>query len=309
MFPEHTDVSYKAAARMGAGIVECDVTFTADGKLVCRHDECDLSTTTNITSTPLNGACTIPWSPGIQSPKCCTSDISSNQFKILSPKMDASVPGALTPQIYQGGTADWRTDLYVGRANVMTLKESIALNESLGVKHTPELKAGDPARIKRVFGSQANYAKAMVETFIQAGISPKNVFMQSFNLDDVLYWVKYYPAFGRQAVYLDDVDPTTVPATPRLTVQELRDIRNKGVRTLAPPMWALLAVQNGQIVPSQYAKDIQAADLDIIAWTFERADLRKGVPRTTGITSSIPTARSSRRTAICTRRWTCSPSK
>lgn len=27
-FPEHTKESYEAAARMGAGIVECDVTFT-----------------------------------------------------------------------------------------------------------------------------------------------------------------------------------------------------------------------------------------------------------------------------------------
>ena len=38
-FPEHTRESYEAAARMGAGIVECDVTFTADGALVCRHAE------------------------------------------------------------------------------------------------------------------------------------------------------------------------------------------------------------------------------------------------------------------------------
>ena len=36
-FPEHTKESYKAAARMGAGIVECDVTFTKDEQLVCRH--------------------------------------------------------------------------------------------------------------------------------------------------------------------------------------------------------------------------------------------------------------------------------
>jgi hypothetical protein len=29
-FPEHTKESYMAAAKMGAGIVECDVTFTKD---------------------------------------------------------------------------------------------------------------------------------------------------------------------------------------------------------------------------------------------------------------------------------------
>ena len=49
------------------------------------------------------------------------------------------------------------------------------------------------------------------------------------------------------------------------------------MRILAPPIPALLEVNDsGKIVPSQYARDIRAADLDIIAWTFERSDLRSG---------------------------------
>src|SRR5262245_44849463 len=52
-FPEHTLESYEAAARMGAGIVECDVTFTKDLELVCRHAQNDLHTTTNILVPPL----------------------------------------------------------------------------------------------------------------------------------------------------------------------------------------------------------------------------------------------------------------
>ena len=47
-FPEHTKESHEAGARMGAGILECDVTFTSDRAHVCRHDQCDLHTTTNI---------------------------------------------------------------------------------------------------------------------------------------------------------------------------------------------------------------------------------------------------------------------
>ena len=63
-FPEHTKESYEAAARMGAGIVECDVTFTKDRQLVCRHDQCDLHTTTNILAIPeLAAKCTQPFSP------------------------------------------------------------------------------------------------------------------------------------------------------------------------------------------------------------------------------------------------------
>ena len=39
MFPEHTVESNIAAARMGAGILERDVTFTADKELVCYTEE------------------------------------------------------------------------------------------------------------------------------------------------------------------------------------------------------------------------------------------------------------------------------
>lgn len=35
-YPEHTIESYKAAALMGAGIIECDVTFTKDRELICK---------------------------------------------------------------------------------------------------------------------------------------------------------------------------------------------------------------------------------------------------------------------------------
>ena len=62
-FPEHTNESYTAAARMGAGIVECDVTFTKDKELVCRHAQNDLHTTTNILLTPLAANCTQPFTP------------------------------------------------------------------------------------------------------------------------------------------------------------------------------------------------------------------------------------------------------
>ena len=34
-YPEHTLESYKASALQGAGIIECDVTFTKDRELVC----------------------------------------------------------------------------------------------------------------------------------------------------------------------------------------------------------------------------------------------------------------------------------
>ena len=282
-FPEHSDASYRAGAKMGAGIVECDVTFTKDGELVCRHSECDLQTTTNIVATDLNDKCTVPWSgPGQDpKPKCCTSDLTLDEFKSLKPKMDASNPSATTPEGYLGGTASWRTDLYTGQAKVMTFKESIALNQELGVKHTPELKGADHQdRVDAIFGSQAAYAQKFIDELRNAGVSPKDAWVQSFNKDDILYWIKNEPRFGKQAVYLDSIDPTVTPAIPRQTLDELKQLKKDGVRIIAPPMWALLSVNDaGEVVPSEYANDIRKAGLDIITWTFERADLRKGASK------------------------------
>jgi glycerophosphoryl diester phosphodiesterase len=75
-------------------------------------------------------------------------------------------------------------------------------------------------------------------------------------------------AIGKQAVYLDDANtPSQLP-----TLAELQSLAAQGVRIVAPPMWALLAVDgNGQIVPSQYARDAKTAQLDIITWTLERS--------------------------------------
>jgi glycerophosphoryl diester phosphodiesterase len=275
--PEHTKEAYEAGARMGAGIVECDVTFTRDGELVCRHSECDLHTTTNIVATPLNAKCTVPWSGPHSNPRCCTSDLTVAEFKSLRGKMDASVPGAATAEGFLGGTASWRTDLYTGRGTTVTLRESIALNERNGVKHTPELKEGDPLRINQVFGSQAGYAQALVDVLEDEHVDPRDVFLQSFNKADVLYWVQNAPAFGRQAVYLDSVDPTANPPVPRQTPAELQALRQQGVRYFAPPMPALLDVDAAaRVVPSAYAADIKNAGFRIITWTFERSDLRRG---------------------------------
>jgi glycerophosphoryl diester phosphodiesterase len=89
-FPEHTVVSYTAAAQLGAGIIECDVTFTKDLELVCRHSQCDLHTTTDIVTHPeLNEKCTTPWSSGV-APQCCTTDFTLEELKMLCAKMDSS---------------------------------------------------------------------------------------------------------------------------------------------------------------------------------------------------------------------------
>ena len=274
MFPEHTVESYEAAARMGAGVMECDVTFTKDKELVCRHAQNDLHTTTNILLTPLAAKCTKPFSrfdPNTNTPasaECRASDITLAEFKSLRGKMDGFNPKALTSQEFVAGTPSWRTDLYSGPTSgtLMSHKESIALFKRLGVKMTPELKEASVPMPFEGF-TQQQYAQKMIDEYKQAGVKPSQVFPQSFNEQDILYWIGNEPTFAKQAVFLDAAE--TVKDLPPL--EKLNDYKRKGVNIVAPPLFALLALEDGKLVPSAYAKNIKKAELDIITWSLERS--------------------------------------
>lgn len=56
--------------------------------------------------------------------------------------------------------------------------------------------------------SQRDYAQKMIDEYKQSGVRPSEVWPQSFDLDDVLYWIRSEPDFGRQAVFLDDANAT-----------------------------------------------------------------------------------------------------
>ncbi|WP_058316157.1 glycerophosphodiester phosphodiesterase family protein [Cognatishimia activa] len=276
MFPEHTVESNVAAARMGAGILECDVTFTKDKQLVCRHAQNDLHTTTNILASELAGTCVKGFSPAKDGEKavaeCRTSEITLSEFKTLNAKMDAANSKATTVEEYLDGTAGWRTDLYATNGTVMTHAESIALFKDLGAKFTPELKSPS---VEMPFDgyTQEDYAQALIDEYKAAGIPASDVFAQSFNLDDVLYWIKAEPEFGKQAVFLDDSyneegfdhnDPSTFR-------RPMAELKAQGVNYIAPPMWMLVTTENGKIVPSAYTKEAKAAGLKLITWTLERS--------------------------------------
>jgi len=276
MFPEHTVESNIAAAQMGAGILECDVTFTQDLELVCRHAQNDLHTTTNILVTDLADQCTTPFTPANgdtpASAECRTSDITLAEFMTLEPKMDAADRSATTPEEYLGGTADWRTDLYVDNTTLMTHAESIELFRDLGAKFTPELKTPSVEMPFNGF-SQEDYAQKLVDEFKAAGVPASDVWLQSFNMEDVLYWIENEPEFGAQAVYLMDeynidgyspMDPSTWPNT-------MEELKAMGINIIAPPTWMLLTVEDGEIVPSALAVAAKEADLQIITWTLERS--------------------------------------
>jgi len=284
-FPEHTRESYQAAARMGAGIIECDVTFTADLALVCRHSQGDLATSTNILATPLAATCIKPFTPATfnadgsldepASATCRTSELTLAEFLSLKGKMDASNRAATTPADFMNGTAPWRTDLYATGGTLMTHAQSIALLQSLDAGFTPELKAPavDMPFTSPITGevfTQTDFAQKMIDEYKTAGIPAQDVHPQSFSLDDVLYWLKNAPEFGKNAIFLDgrNYDASNPSDSQTPTLQQIADM---GVTTIAPPLWVLVKEENGQIAASDYALAAQAANLDIITWTVERS--------------------------------------
>jgi len=280
-FPEHTLEAYEAGARMGAGIMECDVTFTKDKQLVCRHAQNDLHTTTNILQTPLAAKCTTPFRPAVideagnlvtaAAAECRTSDITLAEFKTLRGKMDGFNPRARTVDEYVAGTPTWRTDLYAGPTSgtLLTHAESIALFRRFGVKMTPELKT--PVVPMPFDGfSQQDYAQKMIDEYKLAGIPPNRVYPQTFLKDDLLYWIAHDPSYAKQGIYLDDASvPADLPGA-----EELKSYKAEGINIWAPPTWALLALDgSNNIVPSQSAKDAKAAGLDLITWSMERSGI------------------------------------
>jgi len=274
-FPEHTLESNLAGARMGAGVLECDVAFTKDRQLVCRHSQCDLHTTTNVVTIPeLNAKCTVPFKPANgttkATAKCCTSDFTLAEFKSLCGKMDAFNASATTPQDYLGGTLDWRTNLYNQCGTLLSHKEHIEFTQRLGLEFTPELKTPE---VKMPFDgdyTQEKYAQQLVDEYREMGISLKKVWPQSFLYADILYWLKADPEFGKNAMYLDNNGGTTPQLMANATAK-LGGYKKDGVNYISPPINYLLTTKNGEIVPSDYAVEAKKQGLGIISWSLERS--------------------------------------
>jgi len=277
-YPEHTRESYLEAARQGAAIIECDVTFTRDRALVCRHDQCDLHRTTNMLETDLATRCSQPFTPADPrsgrpaSARCCAGDLSAAEFLSLCGRRDQVDPDATSVAAYLSpGVAD--SDL-VGTScpRLLTHDDSITLFRELGVAMTPELKvpADTPAFTSEF--TLNDYASALLEAYRSAGIAPAELWPQSFDLNVVQYWLQAYPEFAAQIVWLDGryADATFDPADPDSWSPSMAELRSLGLRHLAPPIPVLLTVENGSIVPSAYARAARAAGLELITWTLER---------------------------------------
>ena len=276
VFPEHTLEAYEAAYRMGAGTIECDVTFTKDLELVCRHAQNDLATTTDILLTPLASTCIAPFKPArldadgnvrrAASAECRTSELTLAEFKSLRGKIDAFDPAAQTVEQFVMPRRAARPDLGEGLAygTLLTHAESIALFKRLGVRMIPELKE---ASVRLPWGgvTRDQLAQKLIDEYRAAGVPPSDVFPQSFHKRDVEYWIQHEPEYGERAMLL--ANAFFPPGARRL-----RGYKAAGINIWAPAMAALLDLDGeGRIVPSRAARGARAAGLELVTWTLERS--------------------------------------
>ena len=278
-YAEHTKEAYEAGFRMGAGVLECDVTFTKDLVLVCRHSQNDLATTTNIVATPLAATCRQPFRPAevdangslvrAARAECRTSEITAAEFKTLRGKIDSFNAAARTPEEFIDARQTPREGFEPGAptGELLTHAESIALFSELGVKMTPELK--EPS-VRMPFNgmTRGDAAQKLIDEYVAAGVDPANGFPQSFDIRDVKYWIEHDPDFGRQALLVDDAGiEAQLPHA-----RKLARYKAQGINIWAPPLFALLALDgDGRIVASRHARAARQAGLDIVAWTLERS--------------------------------------
>ena len=271
-YPEHTRQGYIAAAKMGAGLIECDVTFTRDGHLVCRHSQCDLHRTTNILKTPVARNCTEPFTPASSTQpataKCCTSDITLAEFKSLCGRADFANPQARSISAYLPNRIRKVDTPVLICPTLLTHKESIDLIGKLGRKYVPELKA---PMVKMPFNgmTQNQYADRLIQAYLDTNTNLSDVYPQSFNITDIKYWIETYPEIAHQVVYLD---PRGRSPDFKPTLAGMRHLYDLGLRILAPPIPMLVRLNGDEIVPTAYARLAQQAGLKLIAWTFESGE-------------------------------------
>jgi len=277
-FAEHTRAGYIAAASQGAGVLECDVTFTKDKELVCRHSQCDLHTSTNILATDLAQKCTIPPDVNTATPyanvQCCTSDITLDEFRSLKGKRDGGNKLAGTLEEFFEGTPGWTGDVGIDYGSLLSHQDSIKLFDSLGVGMAPELKSAQVEMPFEGVYTQSMFAAQMLNDYVNAGIKPNRVYAQSFNLDDLRFWQQDFPEYAKQAAYLDGRyrDPSFNIDDFNSWNPSMNALIEEGIKYLAPPTWMLLTLDaQGTIVPSDYAIAAKNAGLELITWTVERS--------------------------------------
>jgi glycerophosphoryl diester phosphodiesterase len=97
------------------------------------------------------------------------------------------------------------------------------------------------------------------------------VWPQSFDIDDIYFWIDAFPAFGKQAVYLDGNGTANTGSFPP-SVADFQALRDDGINIVAPSFPYLVTLDgDNEIVASDYARNAGHARMKIITWSLERS--------------------------------------
>ncbi|MEE4172862.1 MAG: glycerophosphodiester phosphodiesterase family protein [Xanthomonadales bacterium] len=272
-YPEHTRESYQAAARLGAGVLECDVTATRDGELLCRHDACDLHRTTNLLETPLAARCRVPFQPAregdtLATARCCTTDFDLAELKTLTGRHDVVDPLAQTVADYLSPEPPLSC---LDAGTLLSHRESIALFQALGTGMAPELKSL-PAESGVPEARLLTLADQLVDDYRNAGVPPDTLWLQTFDPDVASHWLANAGEYAGRVVWLDGryaLDDFDHRAPGAHAVFGLW--REAGLQFLAPPVWMLVEAGETGPVPSAYARAARREGLRLLTWTLERS--------------------------------------
>ena len=263
---------------MGAGTLECDVTFTKDLELVCRHAQNDLATTTDILLTPLASTCIEPFTPARLDANGAVRRAGPRRMPHERADARRVQDAARQDRRVRSGGANRRGSSSrraaprvpisasgVERGTLLTHAESIALFKRLGVRMTPELKER-----QRRAAVQRRHARAARAT------AHRRVSRRRRSAE------RRVPAIVRSARRrVLDRARARVRQASAVARQRCCSRRARGVcaATRRPASTsgrrrcsALLDLDaEGRIVPSRAARAARAAGLDIITWTLERS--------------------------------------
>lgn len=270
--PEHTVEGYRAAAAQGASFFECDVVFTKDKHLICRHKACDLHATSDVLlHDSLAAKCRRGFTPaqGVEAADalCCAADFSLDEIRQMRGKMDGVWGGAKNVRdfVWGRGVADGPT------GKLVTHRESIDLFKGFGGRFMPELKAAGVDMPFRGMTRQALATKLIAE-YQEAGVDMADVWPQSDFWVDVEEWIR--GASGVVPVLLDErYDVETVLSKPRKSWsgRSFEEMYAAGLRVIAPQFNLLVRAQNGRLEATEYARGARKAGLKIVTWSLERS--------------------------------------
>mmetsp|Transcript_10992 Transcript_10992/g.15844 ORF Transcript_10992/g.15844 Transcript_10992/m.15844 type:complete len:495 (+) Transcript_10992:66-1550(+) len=290
-FPSHTLPSYEAALRMGAGMVQCPVTFTKDRELVCRQQQCDLHISTDILyhqQPQLASKCAQPFIPsdGIHRPaqvKCCTSDFTLEELQMLNGRCNSNSANAainiwaMTPFDYLG--INTRTASSCVPANIPSHEDYIALVHSWGAKFAPiQVPFVYMDNIENY--TQEMHSRQIIQSYSQGlVIDPSRIYPTSQNWEDIFLWKREFPQHARNAIAIDMFYEEEQDEN--ILQERFTSLLGHGVSNVVTnDMWVLLKrnMESESIEsfePSVYAKVSKKMKLNIFTvWTESSSELR-----------------------------------